>query len=174
MRSPLPPHGAGDQDRNFRLLATAVEKRGLSSRSQGACFLRCQGRDWKLALASFPITVLRRAWQQLPGLPATRAQATPMPRLCRPPEPAEPLAGGQAACMSVRGQSGGRIQASHAPGAVPACGRSNSPLAGCHVPREWASAGAASYEERGVPPLPITLGFPSHTAGLGLLLPHVH
>lgn len=151
-----------------------MEERGLSSQSQGPRALRREGWDWKLALASFPITVLRRAQQLLPRLPATRAQATPRPRLCRPPEPVEPLASGQAACTSVKGQGRGRIQASHAPGTVPAHGRLNSPLAGCHVPREWASAGTASYEEHGVPPMSIASGFPSHTAGVGLLLPYVH
>lgn len=45
MRKPLPPHRAGDQDRNFRLLTTAVGKRGLSSRSQGAR-VRAETGSW--------------------------------------------------------------------------------------------------------------------------------
>lgn len=46
--------------------------------------LRNEGWDEKLAFASFLIRVLGRPRRQLQGLPAARAQTTPVPRLCRP------------------------------------------------------------------------------------------
>lgn len=78
MRNPLPPHGAGDQDRNFRPLTTAVDKRGVSSRSQGACALRREGWACKLASASCPITV--HSSQKGQAAAARAAATVPRPR----------------------------------------------------------------------------------------------
>lgn len=173
MRNPLPPHGAGDQDRNFRPLTTAVDKRGVSSRSQGACALRREGWACKLASASCPITVLRRARQQLPGLP--------------PPCPGHAHA--QTAQTSGTCGAPGRR-----PGSMYECqGAGWGEDAGIPCPRRRASSWKVELAPGGmprargvgicwhsslrrtwVPLLPITPGFPSHTAGVGLLLAHAH
>lgn len=71
----------------------------------------------------------------------------------------EPLASRQTARISVRGKVG-EDPGAPCPRHRASTARLNSPLAGGHVPGQWASAGTASWDQRGALPPPVTAGTP--------------